>query len=132
MANASTVVIVVGIFALLFAMLYFASSTGNRTIVTSPQLQNAILIAESLNETKDFKKTWNRLGVGVTALYLDANRTEMFRQQSGQLFLPEETPTILVAYGVQIPPEDSAVLRVFIDPKTHLVYGTYEEITRFG
>ena len=106
-------------------------------IITNATFQNAIALAESLNETKVFKKTFEKFGIShepikPQATYLTSNQTQSFWRYHSESFLPNDKPAILVAYVIKLDVENSAGLGVFIEPNTNHVYGTYRYQTQFG
>lgn len=95
-------------------------------------LQRAISIAENLNATKEYRKSVTGYDIQITAMYLTAGQTEAYRQSQGETSVPANEPTLLIAYFVKLDVENSAVLRVFIDPETYVVYGWFQYATQFG
>ncbi|OLC26767.1 MAG: hypothetical protein AUH37_00010 [Candidatus Nitrososphaera sp. 13_1_40CM_48_12] len=120
----------------IFSALYTSNQqNGDSTNITNATLQNAIQIAESLNETKAFKKNFERFEIKPEAIYLTANETEgseAFWRYHSQSFLAKDKPAILVKYVIKLDIENSAGLGVFIDPDTSHIYGTYKYQTQFG
>ena len=121
----------------IFSALYYTSNqqNGDSTNMTNATLQNAIQIAESLNETKAFKKNFERFEIKPEAIYLTPNETEgpeAFWRYHSQSFLAKDKPAILVKYVIKLDIENSAGLGVFIDPNTSHIYGTYKYQTQFG
>jgi len=128
----------IGFCFLLITILFLRHSEVNSpnqsTVDLEPtiDLQRAISIAENLNETKDYRKSVVGYDIQITALYLTADQTEVYRQSQGRTSVPADKPTILVSYFVKLDVENSTVLRVFIDPETHAVYGWFQYTTQFG
>src|SRR5437867_1525915 len=97
MLVATTLPVTVGItggvgLIVIFSALYYTSNqqNGDSTNITNATLQNAIQIAESLNETKAFKKNFERFEINPEAIYLTANETEgseAFWRYHSQCFL---------------------------------------------
>src|SRR5437867_8466575 len=116
----------------IFSTLYYTPDQQNddSTNITNATLQNAIQIAESLNETKAFKKTFEQFEIKPEASYLTANETEGFWRYHSQSFLAKDKPAILVKYVIKLDIENSAGLGIFFDPATNRIFGTYKYQTQ--
>lgn len=126
-----------GVFAVLFAMLYFASGTDANNATddinkTNGRLENALRIAEILNETKAFKKQFENLDMTTQAFYLTDSRAQPFLRSLNESVLPKDKPIIVIGYIVRLDVENNAYLGVFIDPETNQVYHIHQYATTFG
>jgi hypothetical protein len=147
LGKTSLIVIVIGVFSLLFAMLYFSSVANTNEVVANSNsrnatLENAIRISDGLNETKVFKELLERYDFSRHAYYITYNVSEdaIYNDEGAQIYLqglagsglPGDKPMITVIYEVRLDVENRAVLAVFLDPQTYAVYHIHQHRTYFG